>query len=161
MTDMRYAVAIDTGGTFTDVTLFDRNEGRMWTAKTPSTPKNPSTGFMNGITAALEQAALAPTDLTQVFHGTTVATNLILEGKGATVGLLTTAGFKHVLAIGRQDVPRRANLFSWIKPQRPVPPERILEVPERLDGAGNTLVELDEKAVYEAARRFRARQHRI
>ncbi|MEC9152260.1 MAG: hydantoinase/oxoprolinase family protein [Pseudomonadota bacterium] len=157
MTDMRYAVAIDTGGTFTDVTLFDRNEGRMWTAKTPSTPENPSTGFMNGIAAALEQAALAPTDLTQVFHGTTVATNLILEGKGATVGLLTTAGFKHVLAIGRQDVPRRANLFSWIKPQRPVPPERILEVPERLDGAGNTLVELDENAVYEAARRFRAR----
>ena len=92
MTDMRYAVAIDTGGTFTDVTLFDRNEGRMWTAKTPSTPENPSTGFMNGIAAALEQAALAPTDLTQVFHGTTVATNLILEGKGATVGLLRPGG---------------------------------------------------------------------
>ncbi|MDD9917647.1 MAG: hydantoinase/oxoprolinase family protein, partial [Rhodospirillaceae bacterium] len=157
MSDMRYAVAIDTGGTFTDVTLFDRDDGRMWTAKTPSTPENPSTGFMNGIAAALEQAALSPADLAQVFHGTTVATNLILEGKGATVGLLTTAGFKHVLAIGRQDIPRRANLFAWIKPERPVPPERILEIPERLDIDGNTLVELDETAVRAAARRFRER----
>ena len=157
MSDMRYAVAIDTGGTFTDVTLFDRDDGRMWTAKTPSTPENPSTGFMNGIATALEQAALSPVDLAQVFHGTTVATNLILEGKGATVGLLTTAGFKHVLAIGRQDIPRRANLFAWIKPERPVPPERILEIPERLDIDGNTLVELDETAVRAAARRFRER----
>ena len=157
MSDMRYAVAIDTGGTFTDVTLFDRDDGRMWTAKTPSTPENPSTGFMNGIATALEQAALSPVDLAQVFHGTTVATNLILEGKGATVGLLTTAGFKHVLAIGRQDIPRRANLFAWIKPERPVPPERILEIPERLDIDGNTLVELDETAVCAAARRFRER----
>ena len=157
MSDMRYAVAIDTGGTFTDVTLFDRDEGRMWTAKTPSTPENPSTGFMNGIATALEQAALSPVDLAQVFHGTTVATNLVLEGKGATVGLLTTAGFKHVLAIGRQDIPRRANLFAWIKPERPVPPERILEIPERLDIDGNTLVELDTTAVRAAARRFRER----
>ena len=157
MSDMRYAVAIDTGGTFTDVTLFDRDDGQMWTAKTPSTPENPSTGFMNGIATALEQAALSPADLAQVFHGTTVATNLILEGKGATVGLLTTAGFKHVLAIGRQDIPRRANLFAWIKPERPVPPERILEIRERLDIDGNTRVELDEKVVRAAARRFRER----
>ena len=157
MSDMRYAVAIDTGGTFTDVTLFDREAGRMWTAKTPSTPEDPSTGFMNGIAAALEQAELTPADLAQVFHGTTVATNLILEGKGATVGLMTTAGFKHVLAIGRQDIPRRANLFAWIKPKRPVPPERILEIPERLDAKGNALVEMDEEAVRAAARRFRDR----
>ena len=157
MSDMRYAVAIDTGGTFTDVTLFDRDAGRMWAAKTPSTPEDPSTGFMNGISDALEQAGLSPTDLAQVFHGTTVATNLILEGKGAIVGLLTTEGFKHVLEIGRQDIPRRANLFAWIKPERPVPPERILEIPERLDGAGNALVALDEDAVRAAARRFRVR----
>lgn len=157
MTDMRYAVAIDTGSTFTDVTLFDREDSRMWTAKTPSTPDNPSTGFMNGIAAALQQANLSPADLAQVFHGTTVATNLILEGKGAKVGLLTTAGFKHVLEIGRQDIPRRANLFAWIKPKRPVPPERVLEIPERLDAAGNALVELDEDAVRDAARRFRDR----
>ena len=87
MSGMRYAVAIDTGGTFTDVTLFDREAGRMWTAKTPSTPDDPSRGFMTGIDAALAQADLSPADLAQVFHGTTVATNLILEGKGATFAM--------------------------------------------------------------------------
>ena len=155
--DMRYAVAIDAGGTFTDVTLFDRGSGRMWTAKTPSIPADPSIGFMNGIAAALENAELAADDLGQVFHGTTVATNLILEGKGAEVGLLTTAGFKHVLEIGRQDIPRRANLFSWIKPTRPVPPERIHEIPERVAIDGDILVPLDEDAVRIAARDFKAR----
>lgn len=154
---MRFAVAVDTGGTFTDVALFDRDSGRLWTAKTPSTPDDPSRGFMNGIHAVLQQASLAPQELSQVFHGTTVATNLILEGKGAEVGLLTTAGFKHVLEIGRQDIPRRANLFAWIKPQRPVPPERILEIPERLDVHGNVLTPLDEEAVRQATRSLRSR----
>jgi N-methylhydantoinase A len=155
--DMRYAVAIDTGGTFTDVTLFDRESGRMWTAKTPSTPSDPSIGFMNGIEAVLEKASLSAGDLTQVFHGTTVATNLILEGKGADVGLVTTAGFKHVLEIGRQDIPRTANLFAWIKPTRPVLPQRIHDVPERVDIDGNVLVALDEDAVRRAAQDFKAR----
>ena len=72
-----------------------------------------------------------------MLHGTTVATNLILEGKGAPAALITTAGFKYVLEIGRQDVPRRASLFAWVKPKRPVPPERIFEVGGRIgpDGA--------------------------
>ena len=104
--DLRYAVAIDTGGTFTDVTLFDRKTGCIWTAKTPSTPSDPSIGFMQGIEAAVEKASLKATEIAQIFHGTTVATNLILEGKGAEVGLVTTSGFKHVLEIGRQDIPR-------------------------------------------------------
>ena len=154
---IRYAVAIDTGGTFTDVTLFDRETGQIWTAKTPSTPSDPSVGFMNGIQAAIEKASLEATELAQVFHGTTVATNLILEGKGADVGLITTGGFKHVLEIGRQDIPRRANLFAWIKPTRPVLPERIHEIPERVDIEGNVLVPLDETAVRKAARDFKAR----
>ncbi len=154
---MRFAVAVDTGGTFTDVTLFDRETGRMWTAKTPSTPEDPSRGFMTGITSALKLAAIAPPDLAQVFHGTTVATNLILEGKGAEVGLLTTAGFKHVLEIGRQDIPRRANLFAWIKPQRLVLPDRIFEIPERLDIRGQVLTALDEEAVWQAAADLQSR----
>ncbi|MED6309592.1 MAG: hydantoinase/oxoprolinase N-terminal domain-containing protein, partial [Pseudomonadota bacterium] len=154
---IRYAVAIDTGGTFTDVTLFDRETGQIWTAKTPSTPSDPSVGFMNGIQAAIGKASLEATELAQVFHGTTVATNLILEGKGADVGLITTGGFKHVLEIGRQDIPRRANLFAWIKPTRPVLPERIHEIPERVDIEGNVLVTLDETAVRKAARDFKAR----
>ena len=88
---------------------------------------------------------------------TTVATNLILEGKGADVGLITTGGFKHVLEIGRQDIPRRANLFAWIKPTRPVLPERIHEIPERVDIEGDVLVPLDETAVRKAARDFKDR----
>lgn len=149
---LRYAVAVDTGGTFTDVTLFDRASGDMWTAKTPSTPDDPSLGFMNGLIAAANQAAIAPEDLSQVFHGTTVATNLILEGKGAPAGLITTRGFKHVLEIGRQDIPRRVNLFSWIKPTRPLEAHRIFEVSERLTADGDILEPLDEHEVRMAAR---------
>ena len=154
---LRYAVAIDTGGTFTDVTLLDRDTGQSWTAKTPSTPDDPSRGFMTGIGLALEQAGISPADLGQVFHGTTVATNLILEGKGAEAGLLTTAGFRHVLEIGRQEIPRRANLFSWIKPTRPVPADRIFEVTERTAADGSVLTPLDPETVCLAARELKHR----
>ena len=74
-----------------------------------------------------------------MLHGTTVATNLILEGKTARTALVTTAGFRHVLEIGRQDIPRHANLFTWVKPRRPVPAERILEVNERIASGGDVV----------------------
>ncbi len=154
---LRYAIAIDTGGTFTDVTLLDRDSGQSWTAKTPSTPDDPSRGFMTGIGLAVEQAGISPADLGQVFHGTTVATNLILESKGAEAGLLTTAGFRHVLEIGRQEIPRRANLFSWIKPTRPVPADRIFEVTERTAADGSILTPLDPETVRLAARELKHR----
>ena len=70
---------------------------------------------------ALAEADAHPSDVGRVLHGTTVATNLILEGKTARTALVTTAGFRHVLEIGRQDIPRHANLFTWVKPRRPVP----------------------------------------
>ncbi|MBM3568083.1 MAG: hydantoinase/oxoprolinase family protein [Alphaproteobacteria bacterium] len=146
------AVAIDVGGTFTDVTLLDRNSGRVWNAKTPSTPDDPSRAFMDGIDQALALAGIGPEALGHVFHGTTVATNLILEGKGAEAALLTTAGFRHVLEIGRHDIPRKANMYSWIKPKRPVPPERIHEIAGRLDADGKEIQPLDEAAVRAAAR---------
>jgi len=155
--DLRYAVAIDTGGTFTDVTLLDRETGAAWTAKTPSTPDDPSRGFMAGVAQIVAEAGIPASALGQVFHGTTVATNLILEGKGAVAGLLTTEGFRHVLEIGRQDIPRQANLFAWIKPTRPVPADRILEVPERLGPDGSVLAPLDEAAVRAAARTLKQR----
>jgi len=149
------AIAIDIGGTFTDVTLLDHRSGAIWNAKTPSTPRDPSLAFMTGIDEALVLAKLGPDALGHVFHGTTVATNLILEGKGARAALLTTAGFKHVLEIGRHDIPRKANMYSWIKPARPVPPERIHEVPGRLDPDGSEILPLDEAAVRAAARVIR------
>jgi N-methylhydantoinase A len=86
-----------------------------------------------------------------VLHGTTVATNMILEGKGAKAALVTTAGFRHVLTIGRQDIPRRANYLAWVKPARPVPASRVFEVKERI-GAGGVVIEpLDEASVEAAA----------
>ena len=108
----RAIVGVDTGGTFTDVTLLDQVSGRIWTAKTPSTPDDPSRGFGTGIAEALTAAGLTGADIGRVLHGTTVATNLILEGKGEPSALITTSGFKFVLEIGRQDVPRRASLFA-------------------------------------------------
>ena len=131
-----YALALDVGGTFTDVMLVHRESGQIWTTKTPSTPADPAQGFFTGVEKILPMAEVTADTVAYVFHGSTVATNAILEGKGATTGLLTTAGFRYVLEIGRHDVPRRANLYAWVKPLRPVPPRRILEVQERvlLDG---------------------------
>jgi N-methylhydantoinase A len=148
-------LGIDTGGTFTDIALIDPKSGRLWKAKTPSTPSDPSQAFSSGIAAALGLAGLSGSDIARVLHGTTVATNLILEGKGATPALLTTAGFKYVLEIGRQDVPRRANLFAWVKPDRPVRPEHIFEIGGRMDPSGVELEPLDEGATRAAAREIR------
>lgn len=149
--DPAYAVAVDIGGTFTDISLLDRSRGTVWRAKTPSVPSDPSQAFMTGVNMVLEEAGIAASDLSRVLHGTTVATNMILEGKGARTALVTTAGFRHVLEIGRQDIPRHANLFTWVKPARPVPAERIHEVSERIGTGGVVLQELDEASVAHVA----------
>ncbi|GJD53031.1 Acetophenone carboxylase gamma subunit [Methylobacterium crusticola] len=145
------AVAVDIGGTFTDVALHDAASGRTWRAKTPSVPADPSRAFMAGVRLALDEAGLPAGALRRVLHGTTVATNMILEGKGARAALVTTAGFRHVLAIGRQDIPRRENLYAFVKPARPVPSSRVLEVRERVGPGGTVLEPLDEASVREAA----------
>jgi N-methylhydantoinase A len=142
------AVAVDIGGTFTDIAVSDRATGRLWRAKTPSTPADPSEAFLTGVMLALAEADACPADVGRVLHGTTVATNLILEGKTARTALVTTVGFRHVLEIGRQDIPRQANLFTWVKPRRPVPAERILEVNERIASGGDVIVPLDEASVH-------------
>jgi N-methylhydantoinase A len=150
------AIAVDIGGTFTDIALHDANSGRIWRAKTPSVPSDPSQAFLTGIRLALDEAGHAAPSLQRVLHGTTVATNMILEGKGARTALVTTLGFRHVLAIGRQDIPRHANYLAWIKPARPVPASRVLEVRERI-GAGGVVIEpLDEASVKAAAAACRA-----
>ena len=153
--DAVFSVAVDIGGTFTDVTLQDAATGRAWRAKTPSVPSDPSVAFLTGVQLALGQAGCAPGQVSRVLHGTTVATNMILEGKGARTALVTTAGFRHVLEIGRQDIPRAANLYSWIKPKRPVPASRVLEVAERIGRGGAVLESLDESSVAAAADRLR------
>jgi len=149
------AIAVDVGGTFTDVTLQDPASGRAWRAKTPSVPADPSQAFITGVGLALAEAGRDASEVTRVLHGTTVATNMILEHKGARTGLVTTAGFRHVLEIGRQDIPRSVNLYAWVKPKRPVPASRILEVRERVGAGGVVLAPLDETSVREAAEALR------
>ncbi|MBY8915875.1 hydantoinase/oxoprolinase family protein [Nitratireductor sp. L1-7-SE] len=150
------AIAVDIGGTFTDISLLDRSSGKVWRAKTPSVPHDPSEAFLTGIRLALADAGAEASELARVLHGTTVATNMILEGKGARTALVTTRGFRHVLAIGRQDIPRKANLYNWVKPERPVPASRIVEVDERLAAGGAVLETLDEDSVRQAASAIRS-----
>lgn len=153
---MNLCVAVDIGGTFTDVSLIERASGRVWTAKTPTTTSDPSIGFMQGIELAIDQTEATPSDLRQVFHGTTVATNLILEGKGAVAGLITSEGFRHLLEIGRHGIPRTENIYSWQKPERPVPAERIHEVGGAINARGVEIEPLDEQAVHVAVRRLKS-----
>lgn len=149
------AIAVDIGGTFTDISLLDRASGKVWRAKTPSVPSDPSEAFLAGIRLALTEAGAEASSLGQVLHGTTVATNMILEGKGARAALVTTRGFRHVLDIGRQDIPRKANLYTWTKPRRPVPASRIVEIDERVAAGGAILEALDEASVRKAAEALR------
>jgi N-methylhydantoinase A len=154
MTMASYALALDVGGTFTDVMLMHWESGKIWTTKTPSTPADPSQGFFDGVQKMLQRSGVAAEAIAFVFHGSTVATNAILEGTGATTGLITTAGFQYVLEIGRHDIPRRANLYAWIKPVRPVPPRRILEVQERVLPDGTIDKPLDVAACRDVAQQL-------
>jgi N-methylhydantoinase A len=148
-------VAVDAGGTFTDIVLVDRASGRRWEAKVPTTPADRSQAFAEGVARVLNIAGRAPGEVSHVLHGTTVATNAILEQKGARAGLLTTAGLRHVLEIGRHDIPRHENLYSWVKPRRPIPPEQVMEARERLAVDGSVVTPLDEADVRAAAEEFR------
>ena len=149
-----YAIAVDVGGTFTDIVLCDLQTNEQRVFKTASTPGDPSQGFMTGVSQILESNGVKPGEVVHIFHGTTIATNSVLENKGAPVGLLTTDGFKYVLEIARHGMPRMANPHSWVKPERPVRPRDCLEVNERTSFDGDLLVPLDEEAVRDAARHF-------
>jgi N-methylhydantoinase A len=151
---MAGTVAIDVGGTFTDITYADAATGESWVAKTPSTPTDLATGFIAAVRKALAMAGREPADVLRVLHGTTTATNAILEGKTPPTALITTAGFKYVLEIGRHDIPRHGNLYGWSKPVRPITPDRIFEVSERLDADGGVLTALDEDAARAVARQL-------
>ncbi len=149
-------VGIDTGGTFTDVVAVDESSGDIITTKTPSTPADPSQGFMNGVTKVLEQMTATGDDLSKVSHGTTVATNALLQEEFAGLGFITTQGFRHLLEIARQSVPEGyGNSYFWVKPERIVPLHLIKEVPERLAFDGNVVRDFDEQAAAQVARWFR------
>ena len=157
ISSQRTSIAIDIGGTFTDVVTFDSQTGRIWNSKVSSTPSDQSVGFDDGVAKGLGVSGKTAADISQLLHGTTVATNLILESKGAQCALLTTAGFRHVLEIARHDIPRKSNLYSWSRAARPVSPEQIFEVAGRITPDGGELERLDEAAVREAARQIQSR----
>ena len=145
---MTYRLGVDVGGTFTDVLLVEEGSGATWRAKTASTPSDQAVGVRNGIAKVCDEAGIALSDVAQVLHGTTVATNAILEGKGATVGLVTTKGFRQVLQIARSYVPGGlAGWIIWPKPEPLAALENTVEVDERIASDGTVIRELDDADV--------------
>ncbi|MBW0089392.1 hydantoinase/oxoprolinase family protein [Pseudonocardia sp. KRD-184] len=145
---MTYRLGVDVGGTFTDVLLVEETSGATWRAKTASTPSDQSVGVLTGIGKVCAEAGISLSDVSQVLHGTTVATNAILEGKGATVGLVTTQGFRQVLQIARSYVPGGlAGWIIWPKPEPLAALENTVEVSERLASDGAVIRPLDEDDV--------------
>jgi N-methylhydantoinase A len=154
----RIRIGIDTGGTFTDVVAVDEETGELATTKTPSTPVDPAIGFMAGIEKVLAGLELGGDAVTAVSHGTTVATNKLLEGKVENLGFITTEGYEHVLEIARQSVPDGyGNSYFWVKPPRIVPADRVKTVGGRLAVDGSEIRPFDEASARKAARFFRDR----
>jgi N-methylhydantoinase A len=152
----RLRIGIDTGGTFTDIVSVDGRSGDMRVTKVASTPANPAIGLTRGVEAILAQAGASIGDVAGLAHGTTVATNALLQGSIDSLGLIVTAGFRYILEIARQSVPDGyGNSYFWVKPDRIVPVRRVREVGGRLDFRGRELRPLDEDSVREAARFFR------
>ncbi len=152
----RIRIGIDTGGTFTDVVAFDEDNGTVVTTKTPSTPANPADGFLAGIDKVLGLAEAEFADVVAVSHGTTVATNQLLEGKVDALGFITTEGYEAMLEIARQSVPDGyGNSYFWVKPERIVPRHLVKGVGGRLDFTGAELRPFDEDGARTVARWFR------
>ncbi len=151
----RWRVGVDSGGTFTDVCMFDELAGRMSVWKVSSTPDDPSRGIARGVEEGMRECANPTGDpasaIDYLGHGTTVATNALITHRGSKVGLLTTGGFRDLLEIGRQKRPDLYDIFAD-KPQTLVPRDLRFEVAERLLHDGTVETALDTDAVREAAR---------
>ena len=147
---MRYRLGVDVGGTFTDLLLFDNETGDFWRHKTPSTPHDSSEGVLAGVAAITGEAGVEASEIEFFLHGTTVATNAVLEGKGARVGLVTTEGFRDILQIARSFVPGGlAGWIVWPKPQPLAALEDTITIRGRLDADGKEVRALDEDEVRE------------
>jgi len=152
---MSWMIGIDTGGTFTDVIALDRSSGELRTLKVPSTPHDPSEAVLNGVRAFLaEQADVKPADIAFFAHGTTVATNAVIERKGARTGLLITRGTNavYLARMSRQPAPQEMLNANFRKPAMLVPARRTREIGERLEHDGSELHPLPEAEVRAAVR---------
>ncbi len=142
---MSYRLGVDVGGTFTDFLLINESDGSTYTAKVPSTPEDSSIGVLNGVARICEQSGVNPKDIKLVMHGTTVATNAVLTGNGAKVGLLTTQGYESVLQVARSFCP--GGLGGWVsfmKGPLLAPLELTCGIKERIDASGEVTTPLDE-----------------
>ncbi|MFE3839423.1 hydantoinase/oxoprolinase family protein [Pseudogemmobacter sonorensis] len=153
-TEARFRLGVDIGGTFTDIVMIDR-EGRVYSRKLLSTPHDYSEGIENGVRALLAELGVAAGQVHEFVHATTVATNTIIERKGAKVALVTTEGFRDVLEIARFRTPRLYDV-SWRKPEPLVPRDLRFEVAGRLAADGAEVTPLDEAALGDIAAKARA-----
>src|SRR3984957_4081030 len=148
--DKRFRVAVDIGGTFTDIALLP-DTALIHQSKISSTPADPSIAVVEGVAQLLAELSIDPSDVAEVLHGTTVGSNTILQRKGARTGLITTSGFRDVLEIGRIRMPDMFDL-TWDKPKPLVPRRHRLEVTERMAADGFPVEPLSEAGVISAAR---------
>jgi N-methylhydantoinase A len=156
----RYRIGIDTGGTFTDIVSVDTASGAIAITKVASTPANPGIALVRGVRTILEQVGATSDSVAGMAHGTTVATNALLQGHIDSLGLIVTEGFRHILEIARQSVPEGyGNSYFWVKPDRIVPLHFVREAGGRLNFKGEELRPLDEASVRAAAKFFR--QHDV
>ncbi|MEM1111296.1 MAG: hydantoinase/oxoprolinase family protein [Pseudomonadota bacterium] len=147
---MSYRLGVDVGGTFTDLLLINEETGATHTAKVPSTPEDSSIGVLNGITRICDESGINPAEVTRVMHGTTVATNAVLTGRGARVGLVTTSGYEHTLQVARSFCP--GGLGGWvtfIKKPLLAPLELTIGADERIGADGEVVTGLDEAKLRE------------
>ena len=154
---MAYRLGVDVGGTFTDLLLFNDATGDFWRHKTPSTPHDSSEGILNGVDAVCAAAGLSPREIEVFLHGTTVATNAILEGKGARVGLVTTEGYRQIMQIARSFVP--GGLAAWIVWPKPEPLARLedtVEIKGRMDAQGKEVRPVDDADIRAALEKLKA-----
>ena len=155
-TQRRIRIGIDTGGTFTDVVAVDEDTGELAATKTPSTPADPAVGFMAGVHKVLGRLGLDGDSVSAVSHGTTVATNKLLEGKVENLGFITTEGYEFMLEIARQSVPDGyGNSYFWVKPDRIVPAHRVKSVGGRMDVTGAEIRPFDAEGATTVAAWFR------
>src|SRR5919204_6579822 len=150
-------LGVDVGGTFTDLIYVDDEGGRILVHKIATTPDDPSVGTVQGIQEITAQAGVSPAALEQVFHGTTIATNIVIEHNGAKVGLITTEGYRDILHIARHKKPLNFSNYQDLPWQRyPIVRRRYrLPVPERITRDGSVLVPLDEERARQQVRRLR------
>ena len=145
---MAWRIGVDVGGTFTDVVALDEKTGQRHVHKVPSIPSDVARAFITGIRELMDEIGIGPADVDFVSHGTTVATNAILESKYSRMGLIVTRGYREMLEVARQTVPGDfGDITWWVKPDRVVPLELVREVGGRLTFRGEELEPLDEDAI--------------